>query len=85
MKSKYCVMLVGLSLFAALTWSPSFGKQRFAADGAPAPPWPKLESSLVADGATAPPWPKGDSSLMADGAPAPPWPKGSEISIQGKA
>jgi hypothetical protein len=91
MKSKYTVGLAGLALTAALTLIHSFGKERFAADGSPAPPkpdntvivvgvpappWPKGGSSLVTDGAPAPPWPKGDDALVADGAPAPPWPKG---------
>lgn len=81
MKSKYTVVLVSLSLYAALTLAHSFGKKRLAADGAPAPPWPKLDNSLMVDGAPAPPWPKGTDVLLADGAPAPPWPKGTAIAI----
>jgi len=82
MKLKYSIALVGFALFAALTLAHSVNDKRLAADGAPAPPWPKNDDSLRADGAPAPPWPKLDGSfLIADGAPAPPWPKGTEIAI----
>ena len=75
MKRRTSVGLVGLSVFAGLLLAHSFSNERLVADGAPAPPWPKLDNALVADGAPAPPWPKIDDSLVADGAPAPPWPK----------